>query len=183
LWYFTLVIRYRSKNLEILLQILVKSKNSSYVTTSVAIVRSRPNSYQLFVEHEFVPVMNKLVSARDDFQIIDCDELFCHATSEQPSSSSRGYLPSFDILRIRPHQIAEVSLVRYFLVPVDGSDLVQSTNVRGQTTMDAKNATVNERGNSKQVEYLGAVFPSVGISVLLLAFVIESVDLVICRLS
>jgi hypothetical protein len=64
--------------------------------------------------------------------------------TEQPTSTTRTDLPTLNVLRIGPHQIAESALMRNLLVTVDGADLIERLDIGRKTTMDAKDLTINQ---------------------------------------
>ena len=64
-----------------------------------------------------------------------------------------------------------------FLVSVDETDMVEGSDVRRQTAVDAKDLSVNESGNGQKVEHTTAVLPRVGVAVFCLALVVKPVHL------
>lgn len=72
----SLVIRNSVEDLEISLQVGVESKNRGNIATSVAVVRSGPNSYELFVEHVFVSFLYELMGPGHQLQAVELDEFF-----------------------------------------------------------------------------------------------------------
>ena len=83
--------------------------------------------------------------------------------------------------------------MRDLLATRNSSDLVQCLDIRGETTMDAQNLAIHKlretlehimlnrlsthSSQSKVVEYLSAILPRISIGILLLALVVEAVDL------
>lgn len=45
------------------------------VSTAVAVVGRWPHGHQLFIKHELVALMDKLVSTADELQVVDMNEL------------------------------------------------------------------------------------------------------------
>jgi len=117
------------------------------------------------------------VSSANELQAVDSRELLCDLGAEEPTGSSRADLPSLNFLGIRPHQIAEGALMRNLLVSGDGSDLIDGADVRREASVDTENLAVNESGEGEVVEDLCAIFPGVGVAVLLLALIVEAVHL------
>ena len=67
--------------------------------------------------------------------------------------------------------------MRDFLGSSDDADLIKSTNLWTQATVDAKNLAVDHGCQWKEVEHLATSFPDGRISVLGLTFFVETVDL------
>ena len=63
------------------------------------------------------------------------------------------------------------------LVPLNEPDLVQGPDVGREAAVDAEDLAVDEGGDGEHVEHLAAVAPHVTVAVLVLALVIETVDL------
>lgn len=59
---------------------------------------------------------------------------------------------------------------------VDGSDLINSFDLRTESTMDTESFSVDDGTNRQVVEYFSAVFPGVGISVFPVDFIIKSIN-------
>lgn len=116
------------------------------------------------------------MSSANQAEIIDSVELLGDLGSEEPSSASGTHGPSLDVLRVRPHEIAEGSLVGDLLASLDSSDLIDGLNIRGETSMDTEHLTLDEGGNAEVVEHLSAVLPRVRVTVLSDDLVIESID-------
>jgi len=122
--HFAFVIGNRLEGLEITLQLVVKMQNRSNVTATVAIVGGRPHSDELVVEHVLVTLLHKLMRTADKLKLVGLNEVSGDAGAEQPTSTTRTDLPSFDFFRIGPHEIAEGTLVRDFLAARNGADLI-----------------------------------------------------------
>ena len=60
--------------------------------------------------------------------------------------------------------------------PVDGSDLIDSLDLGAQTAVNAENFTVDDSSDRQVIEYFGAVFPRVGITVLTVDLIIEAIN-------
>jgi len=67
--------------------------------------------------------------------------------------------------------------MRDFLHSIDRPDLIQGNDFGRQASMDTKDPPVNQGCNGEVIKDLAASFPDIGIPILLLAFVIESVHL------
>ena len=70
------MVRHSREDLEIWLQILAQSHNRSYISASVAVVWSRPNSnYILGGEMVLVAFVDQLMRASDQLKVVDVVEL------------------------------------------------------------------------------------------------------------
>ena len=65
--------------------------------------------------------------------------------------------------------------MRDFHSSVDESDLVNSFDFRGKSSVDAEDFTFDNSSDTKVIEHLSAVLPWVGISVLSNGLIIEAV--------
>jgi hypothetical protein len=111
---------------EILVQKLIKLENGSHIATSVAIIWSRPDRDKRLVEHVFVTLHHKLVSSTDKCQLVGRVELSHNITAKKITGTSWAHSPAFNIFRIRPQEITHGSIVRYFLLSINCSDLIKS---------------------------------------------------------
>jgi hypothetical protein len=64
-----------------------------------------------------------------------------------------------------------------FLIAFDESNVIECANVRRETSVNAKDLTIDECGDSQHVEHPTAVTPRVCIPVLVLALVVKPVNL------
>ena len=64
-----------------------------------------------------------------------------------------------------------------FLVSLDEAYVVEGSDVGRETAVDAEHLSVDERGHREEIEDAATVAPGVGVAVLGLALVIETVDL------
>jgi len=67
--------------------------------------------------------------------------------------------------------------MRDFLIAINGSDLIESTNIGRKTSVDAEDLFVYEGSQAKAVEALDAMAPDTGVAVFAKAFVVKAVDL------
>jgi len=72
---------------------------------------------------------------------------------------------------------AEGALVRDLLGPGDRPDLVDRPDVRAEAAVDAEDLAVDQGAEREVVKDLAAGLPDRAVAVLLLAFVVEAVDL------
>jgi hypothetical protein len=109
------------------LKLVVDIQNGSNVTASVAVIRSGPNGNQILVSKPvFETIHYKLMCSGNQIYVINVIVFACHFRSEQPSCSSWGHSPCFNIFWIGPHQIAEWTLMRNLHSSVNKSNLVNS---------------------------------------------------------
>ena len=76
---------------------------------------------------------------------VDLIELVDHGAAEKPACSPRADGEALDVLRVRPHEVAERALVRHLRHPLDGSDLVERPNVRREAAVHAQHLPVYQR--------------------------------------
>ena len=81
------------------------------------------------------------------------------------------------LFRVRPDEITEGSLVRYLLVPLYQSDLVQGPDVGRQSPVNTEYLTIYESSHSQHVKHFAAVSPDIAVTILVLTLVIESINL------
>lgn len=143
------------------------------VPAAVAVVGRRPHRYQLLVEHELVALVHQLVSAADQLQVVDVNELKQRERgsaaggggagstgrsgylvgdlgAEQPAGAAGADGPGVHVLRVGPHQVAERPLVGNLLVPLDGPDLVQSLDVGRKSAVDAEDLLIYQLDRTEQ---------------------------------
>lgn len=116
-----------------LIKVLIQFKDSSNISTSVAIVGRGPHCYEtitgllalvtLLGEHGLVTFHDKLVGASDEVDVIYLVELGHNVTTKEVAGTAGGKAPPFDILGVRPHEIAHGAVVRHFLFAVNDADL------------------------------------------------------------
>ena len=64
-----------------------------------------------------------------------------------------------------------------FLVPLDQPDVIKRPDFRRESAVDAEDLVVDESCHGEHVEDSAAVAPGVGVAVLVLALVVETVNL------
>ena len=95
---------------------------------------------------------------------------------EEPASATHRHLPGILlIVRVRPHQVGEGTLVWGLASAFEKSDLIKGLDVRGKTTVHAHDLALNHSDEAEMVKHLHAVLPGIRVTVLALAFFIESV--------
>jgi hypothetical protein len=89
-----------------------------------------------------------------------------------PWHDPNNYYPS--IVRLI---VESTTFVWDLLISLDGADLIKSFDVGGESAVHAQHLVVDDGSDGKKVEDLAAVAPGVCISVFVLTFVVEAVDL------
>jgi len=92
--------------------------------------------------------------ASDEFEAVDVIELGSNLVTKQPTSTTRGDSPSLNILRIRPDEITKGPLMRNFLSTSDNTNLINSSDLRAQTTVNAKDLAVNDSSKDEEIKDL-----------------------------
>ena len=158
-------------------QFVVDVQNRSDISASVAIVWCGPNSDEVLISKPVLEsVHDKLMCSGDQRNVIDVIEFGGDLGSEEPSSSSRGHGPGFDVLWVRPHKVAEWTFMRDFHSSVDESYLIDGLDFWGESSVNAENFSFNDGSDTKIIEDFCAVLPRIGISILSNCLIIESVD-------
>ena len=96
---------------------------------------------------------------------------------KKTSYPSRADPPAAPVVRVRPQQVAHGALVGHLLDPVQGADVVERVEGRGEPPVEAEDGVVDRRGQRQVVEEVREVLPDVGVAVLAQALVVEAVDL------
>lgn len=82
-----------------------------------------------------VALLHQLMGTSNQLQTVDMAEIVGYLRSEHPSSTTGVDSPVLDILRVRPHQVAERTLMRDFDLTVDSPDLVDSFDFGRESSM------------------------------------------------
>jgi hypothetical protein len=117
------------------------------------------------------------MSTCNELEAIDVVELSSDLVSKQPPCATRANSPSLDVFRIAPDKITKGTLVRYLLSSCYNADLVDGSDLGAKATVNTENLAINNSSQDQEVEHLAACLPDRGIAVLLLALLIEPVDL------
>lgn len=165
------------EDLEATLQVIVNVQDRSNITASVAVVRCRPDGHQIAIlEPVLESIHDKLVSTSHQIDVINVVKLAGHLGSEQPTGTTRRQSPGFDVLGIRPHQVAEGTLVRNLHSSFNQADLIKRLDIGRETTVDTEDFTFDNGTNTEVVENFGAVFPWVRVTILSDSLIIETVN-------
>jgi hypothetical protein len=85
-----------------------------------------------------VAFLHQLVGAGDELQPVDVAEVVGDLRAENPAGSSGIDCPIFDVLGVRPHEIAEGPFVGDLDLAVDGPGLVDGLDFWGESAVDAE---------------------------------------------
>ena len=169
----------RVERLERVLEVLVDLEHGRNVATSVAIVGRRPDGDQVLVlEPELVALHDELMGASNEADAINVIEFRGDLSAEQPSGTARGNRPGLagQVLRVRPHEIAERTLVRDLLLSINESNLVEGLDLGRQAAMHAVNFIFDDSADGKMIEDLHGVLPRIGVAVLAGSLFVEAVE-------
>jgi hypothetical protein len=117
------------------------------------------------------------MSTSNEVETIHMIKLSRHLVTEEPAGATWRNSPRVYVLRIAPNQVTESAFVRNLLGASNDSNLVYSTDLRAQTTVNAQNLAINDSSEDKEIENLAARLPDRRVTVLLLALLVESIDL------
>ncbi len=91
--------------------------------------------------------------------------------------STRADGPRFHIIRIRPDQITESTLMRNLLSPSHHAHLIQCPNLGTESTVYTQHLAVDDGAQRHEIEDLAAGFPHRGTAIFLETLFVETVDL------
>ena len=92
---------HRLENAELFGQLLGHLHDRRHVVASVAVVRSRPNCYEVArLEPELEALLHQLVGSGDQLEAVYVVKVADHAGAEDPPGSTVVGSPSFDVLRV-----------------------------------------------------------------------------------
>lgn len=163
------------ENDEALIAFLVEIKQGCFIIHSVTIVWSWPNSNQLLIEPVNVSFLNQLMGPHNQINPIQQVEMVDNFMSKNPSSPSCIPFPSFNVFRVRPHQICHWSFMRNLLLSINQSHLINCWQVRRQSTMDTKDCAVDDGAQRKVIKGLIKIFPAIWVAILFVYLVQKSV--------
>jgi len=117
------------------------------------------------------------VGAGDELETIDMIEFGRNLVTKEPAGAARRNSPRLDVLRIRPDEVAECTFVWDLLSACNHSDLVNSSDLRTESTMNTQDLSIHDSGKYKEVKNLAAGFPDRSIAIFCLTLLIEAVNL------
>lgn len=105
-------------------------QEGGFVVHSVAVIRSRPEGYQLLVEPVYVAFLDELMRPYDQGKVVEHVEVVDYLMTEDPACTSGVPTPSLDVLWVGPHQISQRALIGDLLLAIQQTHLVDSRQVR-----------------------------------------------------
>jgi hypothetical protein len=150
--------------------------NWGFVAASVAVIWCTKNSYNVFIVGPIEPLHHKLMSACDSRQTIRMIELFWDILPETIPCTSWRNTPSTPIIRVRPEQVADGTLMRYLLNAIELSYLVQCVYAGRETTMEAEDLILNDCSERQKIKQFCVNFPNVRITILSQTLIIKTIS-------
>jgi hypothetical protein len=77
------------ENKKISVEMVVKGHDSGNISTSVTVVGCRPYSDNLLIKHVLVALLDELVGAANQIEIVDTVEIKGDARAKQPAGTAR----------------------------------------------------------------------------------------------
>ena len=116
---------------------VLKVQNGGDVAATITVIGGGPDGDHFVVKHVFVTLVDELMSATNEFQVVEMHELGRDFGPEEPTGPARTRRPRVHVFRIRPDQIAKRPLVRDFLITLDRAHLIQRFYVRREAAVNA----------------------------------------------
>ena len=124
-----------------------------------------------------VSFVDKLMSASNELQTVDVVEFSSYLIAEEPTSTTWTDGPSFHIFGVAPNEIAKGTFVRDFLSTSNNTYLIESTYFGTKTTVNTKYSAIYKSCEREKIEDLTGSFPDGRITIFLMTFFIEAIDL------
>jgi hypothetical protein len=115
--------------------------------------------------------------ARNKRQAIVMVESLRDVLTERVTCATWGDTPAAPVIRVRPQEVTHGTLVGNLLNAIKSSDVIESIDTGGETTVETENLVVDEGGEGKVVEEVGEVLPDVGVAVLAETLVVKAIYL------
>ena len=163
---------------EIELHELVYLHYGGIVSTSVAVVWRRENCDHVALVCPVVTTHDQLMGAGDSLQVVRVIELLRDILSETIASSSWRDTPTTSVIRVGPEQVADRSFVGCLLDTIQLSDLIQSVNTRGETSMKAEDLVLDDSSQRQVVKELSELLPDIGVAVLAQALIVKAIPVI-----
>lgn len=111
-------------------KLFIDFEHRGNIAASVAVVGCGPNGNEVAVsEPILVALHDELMCSCHKVNVIDMIEFSSDLGSEEPSGTSGGHCPGLDFFGVRPHKVAERTLVRDLHSSIDESNLVNGLNL------------------------------------------------------
>ena len=113
------------ENVEIAVQVLINLANAGQVVEPVAVVGSRPHCSQFALKQLLVTFLADLVGSVDPYAAVGVQKPVHNVGTEHVAGTAiRKLEASRVVVRVRPHEIGEGTLMRDFLDAFDLHDVV-----------------------------------------------------------
>lgn len=157
-------------------QVRVHHQDGGAVVEDVAVVGRRENGDQLAVGEELVAVLDDLVGAHNQIEVVLHQEALHDVAPEGVADAPIVGRPGAGgLVGIRPEQVAEQPLAGHLCGPMQAPDVVQVLQVRTQAAVDAEDAIAHNGGHRHAVVAVHEGLPQLH-AVPPLALVVEPID-------
>jgi len=141
-----------------------------------AIIRRRENGNELPFGEELVAVLDDLMSAHNQVELMAFQEVLNHIGSKGEGHASVILAPALDVgIGIGPHKVAQQPRVRNVRRPHNTPNLFQTPQIWGKAAMDAQDLVLNDGAEWQTVKAVIEGFPDLEV-VSLPAFVVEAIN-------
>ena len=113
----------------------------------------------------------------NELEAVNVVELSSDLVAKEPACATWADSPRLDIFGIAPHQVAKSTLVRNLLGASHHANLIDGPDLGAQATVHTEYLAIYDGGENEEIEHLTACFPHRRIAVLLLALLVEAIDL------
>lgn len=164
----------RLELVEFATQVLVDFHDGRVIVELAAVVWGAEDRYELTTSEKLVSLFNDLVCSTHKVDIMFFAKSPNDILSKNVGNASVVGRPAVDLIRISPEQIAQDSLIRHVLWPVDSINLSKRAKLGRKTAVHAKDSLVDDGRDGQVVEHV-AEFPPHADVVSSLALVVKAV--------
>lgn len=164
----------------VVFQIVVDLEYRALIPTTIAVVRRREHRHTLLTMRVVISLHNQLMRPTDHLQVVLVMELVSYILTPTITSSSRGWTESTPTLicRIRPEQVAKRSIVRDVLNTVDGADLVDGVDLRGQAAVETEYLVFDNSSYRQHLKDISKHLPHLLRTILMETLIIKPIQFV-----
>mmetsp|Transcript_26881 Transcript_26881/g.69114 ORF Transcript_26881/g.69114 Transcript_26881/m.69114 type:complete len:273 (-) Transcript_26881:430-1248(-) len=162
---------------ESVFQHFIKLKDSSLITASVAVIRSRKYGHNIMIVGPFKTFHDQLVSSYNQTKAIHVVELLRDILTKSVACATRRDTPPGSFVRIGPKEVAHRPFMRGFLYSIKCTHMVKSVQRRRKATMGAKYLGLDKAGKREVIKKIGKPLPNVRVTILPQTFIIKSINL------
>lgn len=150
----------RFKDLEAAHESFINAHHGTGIIELSAVIRSREEGHKLTSGKEFVTVLNDLVGAADQVEVVLVEEL-CHDVRPKGVGHTPVVLtPTGDVLvRVGPQEVAQEARVGDVGWPHDPTDLFKRFELGGKPSVHAEDFFVHNGSDGECVETVGEGLP------------------------